>query len=257
MSTPSRATKHYASAQKRLLEASIAHFFAENFPSSFGPTIRARIAEALLALIEEQSPARAQLHPGQCVWNAVALDTRADSPHLRLVPVILTLVDKADIQQLADGAAPPQIAQTAIARRCDEAYQQGGLLSMRDLGLLTWREPATISHYRQNWEAAHGRILPHPGSLQDMGTCVTHKTAIVVKAVYEKKDPRQVARETHHSQKAVDRYLSDFYRVRTCYRANPDQGFICQVTGMSAHLVQQYLTIIEKYEQTPLTGNSA
>lgn len=88
-------------------------------------------------------------------------------------------------------------------------------------------------------------------NLQDMGSCISHKAAIVVKTVYEKKSKPLVAKETKHTQKAVDRYLKDFYRVRTCYRSQPDPDFICQVTGMSAHLVNQYVNIIAEYEQNP------
>ncbi len=257
MSIASFAAKHYTSAHKRLLHAALAHFFDTNFPRFFGPEIRDRIAQQLVALMEAQMPPATHLRPGQCLWNAVAIDTRADSAHLRLVPVILTLVDAADITRLAHGDRVVQVAHDATARLLDEAYQQGALLSMRDLGLLTWRSHRVITTYRQAWEQAHGRLLPHPGTLQDMGSCITHKIAIVVKTVYEHHDPRQVARETHHTQQAVDQYLRDFHRVRTCYRQIPELEFICQVTGMSPYLVKQYLEIIAKYEPTPLTGNLA
>ncbi len=248
MSIPSRNQKQYQSAHRRLLSASIGQFFETNFPRWFGPEIRQRVAQQLLDLIETACPALTALRPGQCVWQAVAIDTRADSAKLRLIPVILTLVDEDDITRLAAGESRSTIKQAATARVLDEAYQQGALLSMRDLGLLTWHAEGQITQYRQAWETAHGRPLPHPGNLQDMGTCITHKTAIVTKTVYEKKDPRQVVRETHHTQTAVDRYLRDFYRVRTCYEQTPDQDFICQVTGMSPHLVTQYLNIIQTYE---------
>lgn len=257
MSIPSPRHKQYSSAQKRLLPALIAEFFAVNFPKFFGPLIRERIAEELLNLLEAQFPAYGHLQSGQCLWNAVAIDTRADSPKLRLVPVVLTLVDRDDIARRSTNTPLKQIVQEAIARMLEEAYQQGALLSMRDLALLTGQNETHITAARQAWETQHDRLLPHPGSLQDMGTCITHKTAIVVKAVYEKKPTRQVAQETKHTQQAVDRYLKDFYRVRTCYRQQPDQHFICQVTGMSPHLVKQYLEIIEKYEKTPLTGDAA
>lgn len=257
MQPPSRAQKQYQSAQRRLLQTTIADFFATNFPKFFGPDMRDRIAAALLDQIDAQCPTRATVRPGQCVWNAVAIDTRADSARLRLVPVILTLLDAEDIARLSRGDALVTVRQEAVARVLDEAYQQGALLSMRDLGLLTWQREGAITHARQAWEAAHARLLPHPGTLQDMGTCITHKVAIVVKAVYEHMDPRQVAGDTHHSQYAVDRYLRDFHRVRTCYHQTPDPDFICQVTGMSPYLVRQYLNIIETFEQNPLTGNVA
>lgn len=257
MSISSPSVKHYASAHKRLLESRVAHFFEENFPRMFGPEIRERMAERILNLIEEQTPAYKNLRPGQCLWNAVAIDTRADSVNLRLVPVILTLIDEDDITRLASGESFTRVAEDATARMLDEAYQQGALLSMRDAGLLTWRRETTMSRYRQAWEARNERLLPHPGTLQDMGSCISHKTSIVVKAVYEKKSTLQVAKETKHTQKAVDRYLRDFHRVRTCYRRTSDPAFICQVTGMSRHLVNQYIDIIEKYENACLTGNVA
>lgn len=257
MSISSPRQKQYSSAHKRLLPAVIADFFAVNFPKFFGPVIRDRIAEHLLDLMEAQFPAYGHLQPGQCLWNAVAIDTRADSTKLRLVPVILTLVDKDDITRRVDNKPLKQIMQEGVARMLEEAYQQGALLSMRDLALLTWHAETAMTTARQGWETQYDRQLPHPGTLQDMGSCITHKTAIVVKAVYEHKPTTQVSQETKHTQQAVDRYLKDFYRVRTCHRQHPNQEFICQVTGMSGHLVKQYLKIIENYEQTPLTSKGA
>ena len=257
MIAPTPAHKQYISAHKRLLPATIARFFDENFPKFFGPEMRDRIAQALLTLIEAQCPAATALRPGQCVWNAVAIETRADHAHLRLVPVVLTLVADDDITRRVAGESPAAIAQDATARVLHEAYQQGALLSMRDLALLTWHRESTLTDARQAWETAHDQLLPHPGTLQDMGSCITHKRAIVVKAFYEHQDPRQVARTTHHTQQAVDRYLRDFQRVRTCYCQHPDPDFIGQVTGMSPILVKQYVDILEKYEPDPLTGKSA
>jgi hypothetical protein len=257
MSLPAPDQRKYGSAQKRLLQAAVARFFEDSFPKLFGPEIRQRIAESLLDLIEAQMPSSGHLRPGQCLWNAVSIETRADSARLRLVPVILTLVHEDDIAQLAAGTPITQVRQGAVARVLEEAYGQGALLSMRDVGLLTWHQGTQMSQSRLAWERRHQRQLPHTGNLQDMGSGVSHKTAIVVKAVYERRDPRQVAAETKHSQHAVDRYLKDFHRVRTCYRQRPDLHFICQVTGMSKHVVRQYIDIIDRYENAPLTGNAA
>ena len=197
--TATRNHKQYDSAPKRLLEAAVAHFFEENFPKLFGPDMRTRIAQQLLALIEQQFPAYTHLRPGQCLWNAVAIDTRADHPHLRLLPVVLTLIDEQDMRQRAAGASLTHIGQQATARVLEEAYRQGALLSMRDLALLTWHTEGRIIHFRKEWETAHQRPLPHPGTLQDMGSCISHKTAIVIKAIYEGRDTRQVAQETKHT----------------------------------------------------------
>ena len=98
-----------------------------------------------------------------------------------------------------------QIARQAIGRMIQEAYSQGGILSSRDLGLLTLRDPSTVSALRLTYEKEQNCPLPHTGLLHDIGLGV-HKALILRKIILEKKDPADVARETNHSQKAVDRY---------------------------------------------------
>jgi hypothetical protein len=245
MIAPSQSQKHYASARLRFLSEGLNAFLERELPQYFGPVLRRRLVEEIVRLIEIQLPAREFLRPGQCVWNAISDQTRPDSPRRRLVPVILTLTCQEDTQQLADGVPMRQVAQGAVARLCIEAQQQGALLSMRDIGLLVWRTNAQVSPIRQAWERAHDQILPHPGTVQDFGSCVTHKSTIIRKALIENKDPRRVARETRHSQKAVDRYLTDFHRVRTAYEQCPRIDFVCQTTGLSKNLVKQYLNLLK------------
>ena len=249
MITQPQSQKHFRSARKRFLQSSIERFLNTEFPRTFGPVIRQKMAQKIVELVDQQLPHRDYLRPGQCVWNAVSIQTRPDSPNCRLVPVTLTLVDPTDVEELARGIPMSRIAQKAAARICREAFEQGALLSMRDIGLLVWRQNGSVSQIRNAWETRHNCTLPHTGSIQDFGTTVSHKTSIVRKVVYEKKDPRQVADETKHSQRAVDRYLKDFHRVRTCFDHIPNIDFVTRTTGMSKHLVNQYLKIISDYEK--------
>lgn len=53
-------------------------------------------------------------------------------------------------------------------------------------------------------------------------------------------DLDHVADETKHSQRAVDRYLKDFHRVRTCYEYMPDIEFIT---------LKRYLEAITYYDK--------
>jgi len=248
MLTKPPCQKFYQSAHQRFLHASIQNFFATEFPKTFGPVITAKIAHHIVELVDSQLPHKDYLRPGQLLWNAVSIDTRPDSHKLKLIPVILTMIHPDDILQLTNGTPMPRIGQLAIARITKEAHQQGALLTMRDISLLVWRGISAVSAMRIAWEKTHNEILPHCGSLQDFGSCISHKTMIIRKAFYEKKDPLSVARETKHSQRAVDRYLKDFHRVRNCYLKNSDLDFITSVTGLSRYLVRQYLAIIDHYE---------
>lgn len=123
----------------------------------------------------------------------------------RFVPVTLTIIREEDIEKLAKGAAMWQIMEQAIARIIQEAYAQGGLLSMRDIGLLTWRRGSSISNHRKRYEKDHDVTLPHTGSIKDMGSCISHKSMIIRKIEVDKKDSYTVAKETNHSMLAVDR----------------------------------------------------
>lgn len=245
MNRPPQAQKHFQSARQRFLQASIESFLERELTNYFGPVVRRAISQELARLVEDQLPHREFLRPGQCLWLAVSKQTRPDSPRRRLVPVVLTLVEPEDVADLAQGRPMPEIARRSVARLTREAYQQGALLSMRDIGLLVWRGNSAITTYRKQWEAEHDQTLPHPGSLQDFGSCLSHKTTIIRKVVYEKRDPRKVAYETRHSQKAVDRYLKSFYRVRTAYQHCPELEFVCQTTGLSPRLVQEYVQLIK------------
>ena len=243
------AVHHYASARKRFLPAAIGQFFEREFPRLFGPLLCERIAAAITAIVEEQLPPKDFLRPGQCIWNAVSVTTRPDSPGLKLVPVILTLIEEEDIALYLQGRRPTFMVKRGIRRMLLEAHRQGALLSMRDLALLYGKDIGRISTLRQQIEAGNNETLPHSGSLQDFGSTVTHKEIIIRKVIYEGKDPQQVSRETKHTQQAVDRYLKDFHRVRTCFRINRGSEFIHRATGLSIRLINKYIEIIERYEK--------
>ena len=240
--------RHYSSASQRLLKPQIERFFAEQFPKLFGPVIRAHLAEALLELFDRQVRQAGSLEPGQILWNAVDIATRADAPNRRFVPVVLTMVNEQDVQNRTKGLSIKEIRAHSTARILREAYQQGALLSMRDITLLCWHSNSSSSRWRKDYERTHKCELPHPGNLQDMGSCVTHKEQIVYKAIVEKKDPIQVANESKHTQQAVDRYLKDFHRVQTVYNHNSDPDYISLVTNISKSVVNQYINLIEKHD---------
>jgi hypothetical protein len=243
--------KRFSSAKARFLDGALNIFFKREFPKLLGPILRRKLVEELTKMIQDLLPLKEHVRPGQIVWNAVCTMTRADSPHVRFVPVTLTIINEHDVQQLADGVPMTQIMKQAIARITKEAYSQGALLSMRDIGLLTWRYGGAISQYRKQYEKEQNVTLPHTGSLQDMGSCVTHKSTIVRKITIDKKDPLVVAQETNHSIGAVDRYIKDFNRVRLCYQDGKDQKFISLATGLSKFVVNEYLSIIENSFNCP------
>lgn len=213
----------------------------------FGPVVRENIADALIDLFNSLCPESSRLKPGQIIWNALDKRTRADSEHRRYKPVILSLVTDDDVSMFESNSSVTTIRKKVMARMITEAYRQGAVLSTRDLSLLLVSNASGLSQLRIQYEKENSTILPHTGVLHDMGTTLTHKRIIIYKNVVEKKDPSVVARETKHSQQAVDKYLKDFNRVKTLVNDNKDISFIHFTTNISRSVIKQYLQIINNY----------
>jgi hypothetical protein len=246
LSIPS-SVKHYKSAHKRFLKPAIENFFKVEFPKTFGPSTRSLIADELIQIFNANNRDITTIKPGQVLWNAIDKHTRADSKNMKLVPVVLTLVNDNDISNLENGMKIPEHKQSIMARILREAYDQGALLSMRDASLLLAISGSNATLIRKEYEKKHNVDLPHPGNLQDMGSCITHKYQIIYKYVVEKKDPRIIASETNHTIKAVDYYLKDYNRVKTLYLDGKDEKYINIVTKLSLRLIDQYVDIINQY----------
>jgi len=241
------SVKHYSSAHDRFLKPAIVNFFEREFCGMFGPVVRENIADALIDLFNSLCPESSRLKPGQIIWNALDKKTRADSPKRRYQPITLSLVTDDDVSLFEKGAPISTIKKNVIARMISEAYQQGAVLSTRDLSLLLVSSSPYLSSLRIEYEKEHKTILPHTGVIHDMGTTLTHKRIIIYKHVVEKKDPSIVARETNHSQPAVDKYLKDFNRVKTLVNDNKDINFIHHTTNIARPVIKQYLQIINNY----------
>ena len=241
------SVKHYSSAHDRFLKPAVVNFFEREFCGMFGPVVRENIADALIDLFNSLCPESSRLKPGQIVWNALDKRTRADSEKRRYKPVILSLITDDEVSMFEKGSSVSTIRKNVMARMIKEAYQQGAVLSTRDLSLLLIFTASALSHERIEYEKEHNTVLPHTGVIHDMGTTLTHKRIIIYKHVVEKKDPSIVARETNHSQLAVDKYLKDFNRVKTLVNDNKDINFIHHTTNISRQVIQQYLQIINNY----------
>lgn len=213
----------------------------------FGPVVRENIADALIDLFNSICPESSRLKPGQIVWNALDKRTRADSEKRRYKPVILSLVTDDEVSMFEKGTTTSTIRKSVMARMIREAYEQEAVLSTRDLSLLLVSSASYLSHLRIEYEKEYRTVLPHTGVIHDMGTTLTHKNIIIYKHVVEKKDPTVVARETNHSQNAVDKYLKDFNRVKTLVNDNKDINFIHHTTNIARPVIKQYLQIINNY----------
>jgi len=218
------------------------------------------LAQRMLELFQEYAPERERLQPLQLLWLAVAASdppgygkTLADTQQLT---VALELWSGEEIDQLAQGARPRALLPQRVARLCQQAYQQGGLLSLTDLRLILGLSASTLHQAIQAWEEGHpGQLLPLRSTIHDLGSGITHKRQIVALHL-QGYLTSEIARMTNHDPHNVDRYLRDFERVYDMAREGAPLSRVCFLTGLSPRLVKEYLKILEEQKLIPTQGPS-
>jgi hypothetical protein len=166
----------------------------------------------------------------------------------RLVPVVLNLSEPQDIDRRIDRVSAPQRLTAKARRLCQQAYEQGGLLSNCDLAELLGANDSRISSLLVRYENEHQTIVPRRANVHDVGTGVTHKRIICWKRYAEGKEPEQVSRETYHSLEAVDRYLGQYDRVRHCRLEGMTPSQTAEILNCSVALVEEYLQIDQQLQ---------
>ncbi len=248
----SYAQKHYGSAHRHLFASAFDRFLKQSVPQVGGPEVRQLVVDKIIELFDTYTVPAEHIKPGQMLWVAVDKNTRADSKKVKYRPVVLTMINLAEINDLATGkATPPQQLQGTIARILKESYEQGALLSMRDLALILKRSPGEMSNVRQKYEKKTSEVLPTPATLQDMGSGITHKGLILKKILVEKKDMVKVRQETNHTQQAIDRYVKSYRRVEILLDDKKTNLYIAKVTGLSPFLILQYEQIYKETKSPP------
>jgi len=241
-------------AKRRSLPELLVHKFLTEYGYDHGPVIARAIVDDILATVEKCYAEH--IPPKTVLWLAVCRDKKGRERKQitlgDLIPVQLRMVTEDEIELLADKElrktmqARRAFNRARFARWCFEAYEQGAVLTQLDLSLLSGLSERVIREALQAYESETGTIVPTRGTVHDMGSGVTHK-AEVVRRWLRHQSPLKIARDLSHSQDAVDRYIADFQKVRLLAQKIPAAD-LPALTGLSKHLVKQYLALLREYE---------
>ena len=220
------------------------------------------LIQRFLAVIEEYAPPDpVSVKPGKRVRPYQALVLAVDKnerfgygkrmERCQLVPVQVHLITPDELQQLAGGATLPELRPIIAARILKEAYDQGGVLSFSTVGLLTGlRSPSQVAKVIGVFRAQNPDVvLPHSGTVFDLGPTLTHKRAAVLlknQGLLE----QEIARRINHHPSAVARYNNDHERVIQLWRESKSSEMISFITGLSMSVVKQYIDLQSELEAT-------
>lgn len=248
--------KKFRRINNKSLEQLLLYRFLNHYGYDKGEVSARAIVDDIIQLIQHYfvlatpQPEGLYINYGHLVWMAVDVDDRPKRGQsmltTKLKPVILTFLSDEDIQSLKEGFSTRQLRIRRMVRWCDQAYDQGALLSQLDLAVLLNVCDAVVSDYANEYQRTTGRILPTRGNIHDLSGAITHKREIIALYLQGYLTPT-IAAKTNHSKEAVDRYIKDFEAVRTLCQhniTNIDQ--IVQLSRLSKKVVQQYLDLIPK-----------
>lgn len=251
-SKPDYIRQKFAPLQAKTLKNALANRIANEFPRIGGPRMQQLCAEMILEVLSQHLHPREHVSHGKMVWLAVGVDdppkNRQHIADCQLVPVVLEISSNEDIQMRLDRASPQERLKNKAIRLCQQAYEQGALLSNCDLAEMLNNHDSTIANVLASHERETNKILPRRATLHDLGTGLTHKRIICRKRFIEGKEPHQVAQETYHSLEAVDRYLGQYDRVRHCRQQGMTPEETAHTLNCTVRLVCEYLAIDKEME---------
>lgn len=252
-SKPDFIRKKFGPLREKTLRNALAHRIVKEFPRIGGPRICQLCADMILEVVSKHMRSREHLTHGQALWMAVSVNNppahRQRIADTELIPVLLDLSTAEDVQRRIDRHRPAHRLLHKALRLCQQAYEQGGLLSNCDLAELLETEDGRIAGLLAQHERDTNTVVPRRATLHDVGTGLTHKRIICWKRYAEGKEPHIVARETYHSLEAVDRYLGQYDRVRHCRLEGLTPEQTAHALGCGLPLVREYLAIDDLLEK--------
>jgi hypothetical protein len=213
-----------------------------------------------LALIEEHYPPLDRVGSGDLVWTCTADEGKKAEPGKRTeeyktVTVKLPFVTLADVRDRTEKkVAKSKTRESArqrdkwrLARMVKAAEEQGGLLTIAELSVILNRSYEVTRKYIREWEEETGEVLPLKGYRMDQGSRPTHKREIV--RLYEQGvEPPDIARETRHNLKSVERYLSDYERVKLLLKRDVRSSReMSALIGRGERVVLEYIALAREY----------
>ncbi len=249
----------YASIAKRTFESALIHLLESDYGLLGGRRILQLLAEDTRKLVDEFYPATERASSGSLVWTCTAYEGKKAeagkrTEEYKTATVRLPLVTKAELQERTERKTKKEAGVKAarerekrrLARLVKAADKQGGVLTIAELSVILNRSYALVSKYIQEWQAETGETLPLKGYRMDQGSRPTHKGDII--RLYEQgQEPPDIARQTGHNLKSVDRYLDDYERVKMLLKQGCATAEIGQLVGRGQHVVLEYVKIVRKF----------
>lgn len=192
------------------------------------------------------------MKPGQILFEVVSIENGAPKKlsECKMLSVTLTL-DAGETDLLVKEQQGVQgLRRHRLQRIANEAYQQGGLLTVEDIAnrLLNCGERTVCRDIKAFKDM--DIVLPLRSAIRDMGKSITHR-ALIVKEWLFGLEYTEIARKTHHSVDAVANYVDKFKRVICLAKNNYELKTVAFLVKLSPSLTEEYYRLYQTLEAVP------
>lgn len=205
------------------------------------------VLETVYRVFGDYFDASENLKPGQIKLSVVSLEVQNSQrlSEAKQVTVTLTLTDDKEDLPIRKQAGVVALRRHRLQRICQEALDQGGLLTVEDLAYRIFNcGQRTIcrdlKYFRDN-----DILIPLRSTVKDIGRTLSHRV-LIIKHWAKGKQYTEISRDTAHSLKAIQNYVDKFKRTIALYHAGYNVTKISFLLRLSAALVEEY---IELYQQ--------
>jgi hypothetical protein len=192
------------------------------------------------------------MKPGQILFEVVSIESGAQKKlsECKMVSVILTLDAGEEDLLIKEQQGVQGLRQHRLQRVVNEAFQQGGLLTVEDIAnrLLNCGERTVCRDIKAFKD--QDIVLPLRSTIRDMGKSITHR-ALIVKEWLLGNEYTEIARKTHHSIDAVANYIDKFKRVVCLAKNNYELKTVAFLVKLSPSLTEEYYRLYQDHKTVP------
>jgi len=253
--------RDYVGTSKRTFRSAVVHLLE----TQYGLLGSRRVLELLANDLEELA---AQFHPvpdhissGWMVFTGTRANGRKAHPgksvaDYELVTIAWPVLLPEDLECLAtlpkgeDGKrVRRELFQQRLVRVIEHGLQAPGgpvLLTVSDLAVMFNLSPPRVSELLTEARSKTGKTLLTKGYYFDQGMRPTHKADVI--DLYEAGlDETDIARQTHHAQSSVGRYIRDYERVKLLLSHSTPIERIPHLIGLQPNVATAYADLVFRY----------
>jgi hypothetical protein len=185
-----------------------------------------------------------ELAPGKAKFIVISVE---DSPAKKLteatkISVTLTINDDKEDLAIKENNGVVALRQHRLNRICNEAFMQGGLLTVEDIAnrIFCCGERTIVRDL--NDLRKQNIFIPLRSTIKDMGRTLSHRS-LIVKEWVKGSEYTEIVRKTNHSVKAINNYVCKFKQVVALMKDGYDVHTIAFLTKISKRLAEEYIDI--------------